>query len=114
MRRASLRTAARGRSSRASAASASSRSTAPSAGWRIAGADAELAERDPDVGHHQVDGEDGAAALVAGALIQPAFDDHERAGEEEAGTDAQEHPHQRLDEDAVQEDDARGACGRAG
>ena len=61
----------------------------------VADADAELAGGDAEIGHHQVDGEDRAAALVGDALVQPALDDHEGAGDEEAGAGAQEDPGER-------------------
>ena len=83
-------------------------------GQRVARTDAELAGRDAEIGHHHIDGEDHAAALVGGALVKPAFDDHERAGEEEPGAGAKKDPRERDDEDAVQKDDDRGAGGRAG
>ena len=83
-------------------------------GQRVARADAELSGGDAEIGHRHVDRENNAAALVGGALVKPAFDDHERAGEEEPGGDAKKDPRERNDEDAVQKDDDRGAGGRAG
>ena len=84
------------------------------AGGRIAGGDAELAGGQREIGDGEIDGEDGAAALVGGALVQPALDDHERAGEEESGAGAQHDPGQRIDQHAVQKDDDGGAGGAAG
>src|SRR3546814_11529500 len=51
-----------------------------------------LAADDPEKGDRNVEGEDRAAAFICGTFVQPALDDHRRAGGAEAGDGAQDPP----------------------
>ncbi len=60
---------------------------------------------DAEEGDGDIEREDRAAALIGRALVQPAFDDHRSAGGRKAGDGAQQHPPDRVDDDAADKRD---------
>ncbi|MCY1513658.1 hypothetical protein D9M68_481670 [compost metagenome] len=75
------------------------------AGRGVAKGDHHLAADDAEKRDGDIEREDDAAALIGGALVQPAFDDHRRAGGGKAGERAQDQPPGRIDHDAGQQRD---------
>ena len=66
----------------------------------VAAGDDHLAAHDRGIGDHHIEAEDGAAVLVGGLLVEPAFDDHEGGGHGEAGEGAQQDPEILVDDEA--------------
>jgi hypothetical protein len=82
---------------------------------------ANILERDHHLTRHDAEERDGdiqredcAAALVCGALVQPALDDHRGAGRRKTGDGAQQHPPDRVDDNAADQRDDRDNRNEAG
>jgi hypothetical protein len=76
-------------------------------------AEGELAGNQSGPADDQVDGEDTAAVLVRGSVVQPALDRHVDAGEAEADAHPQRDPGRLGDRESVAEHPGRGQAGKA-
>ncbi len=70
---------------------------------RVADGQEHLASRGRSQVDHRVNAEDPPPDFVRGPFVEPAFHDHGRTGEAEAGDGAQDDPGDRLNEQKIQE-----------